>query len=398
MIDFKNATYASPDATLFADFAEETEEGGSLPYAQIIAPVNLTESQIRKNKVDVKFGLFVSQEQADAVGFTPDARWEAYTAEFGTEEVTEVSGYLTTVIDCFILHRSAIEVQQKIDDKWRFVGLGYDRSGITPHGELAKDREDFRLVNRLLIILLGADGQPLHDAPLQLTARGGFGGAFGSAIKDFYREADQAYAKAARASGQKIKGARLNDFAKAHVRFVCELDRVPKTDTSPYVCVKSRIAVNGVAGQTKVIKQGDREITLTTVTIDQIMVPKNSDLGERIKDWFYENESFGEPNRGMDAPQATDSQGATTGGSVDAHGFFNWGALNYIEEGATAPFTDESGNQYLALIGPDVQNIIEVAGTVHVTGTDNGTHLVIESANALNNAAEADAGAMPVFG
>lgn len=402
MINLSNA-YETPDADLFAEFADDTEEGGSLPHAQIVNPVNLTEAEIKKHKIDVKFGLFIAQEQADAVNFKPDKRWEEYTAEFGTEETVEVPGYISTTVDCVILHRSGIEVQEKqykdgAANGWRFAGLAYDRGQITEHGQRAKDSADYRLVNRLLIFLLGEDGKPLHETPLQLMARGGFGGAFGTALRDFHKEADQSYAKAARSAGNKIKGGRLNDFAKAHLRFVCELNRVPKSgDSSPYVCVKSRIAVNGVAGNTKVVKQGDREITLTTCTIVQVMVPKTSGFGQQIAAAYYENEQFGEPNRGNTQAQADGAAtGGNAGGAVDAHGFFNWSAANYTADGAKVPFTSDSGDQYLAVVGEGFDDIFDAVGTVHITGTDDGAKLIIESAQLLDNASDGTA-PVPTF-
>ena len=371
-------SYATPETNLYDDFDDELEEGSSIPHCQVVNPDNVTEAQMKKLG-GATYGLFISQEQAELVGFTPDDRWESETLSFGTDETVEIEGHLTTTMDLVVLHRSNLEVQEKTDKGWRFAGLAYEGGLKTEIGLTAEgDRENYRRIVRYLVMFLNADGQFMHESPLQLTAKGGFGGSFGSCLRDFYKEADQAYIKESRKAGHKVKGGRLNRYAQAFLRFAAELGYQPKqADASPFAVVNSRIAVNGEAGLSKEIKMNDRVVTLTTVTLPMIMIPKSSEMGQVITGFYEEHEGFGEPNRGMNV--GTESAAAGTEKHYQGVGFFSWGSMNAMDDGCiSVPFTDDDGNQMLAVLGADTSpEVLDVQGSFEVEGTDDGMRLVV---------------------
>ena len=72
-----------------------------------------------------------------------------------------------------VIHRSAaIEVQEKMNNGWKYVGEAYRKGKLTKYGELAsKDREYYRLRTRYLLLFLDENNSPLHHIPRSIGTR-----------------------------------------------------------------------------------------------------------------------------------------------------------------------------------------------------------------------------------
>ena len=235
------------DTAKVEQFEGDMEDALGLPYCQVINPrTGLTSNEIKKNPK--AFGLVIPKDQAQAVNFNPSEDWT-------DEQVTIVVDDKEIVIDCWHTHepkflvisRSQLEVQESTDKGWRFAGIAYDRGSLTPIGKMAQEDaenrgDSYRRVVRYLLMFVDSAGNPLHDEPLALTGRGGFGGSFGKEVSEYFKEFDQAYCIL-----QKTRK-RSSAFAQAFLVHAHENSFFkPKGDKMAYACTVAR--VSPVAGQ-----------------------------------------------------------------------------------------------------------------------------------------------------
>jgi Family of unknown function (DUF5895) len=317
----------------FADFDFDQFEGdlidaGGIPYCQILSPVEL-DANAKKHltpeaikEIESTYGLLLPQEQAEIVNFTPNADWVLGDYEIG--EVT-VTGYLCRNIRCIVIHRSGMEVQQKIDGQWRFCGMGYENGKATKWIETVEgDRENFRKVSRVLLFFVDAQNNLLHESPLQITTKGGFSGSFGKELTELRRSLDKCFFKAARQSGKNMKGNALGDRAHAFTIMDATIGKFGEDKKKPFACITTRKepALESI-GETKTVNRGDevkRPVELVNVDWRSLIIPSASEAGKAIAEAFVTYEDFPKPNRGRD-----DFSG--NGGNSQDHTFFGIGRI-----------------------------------------------------------------------
>lgn len=319
------------DASDFEQFDGNFTESSSIPYLQIQNPPNLSTSQLKQ--INPPYGLLLSKEQAELVGFTPNGDWQETSVTYGDggNEVI-VEGFITHHIRFAIIRRSNIEVQEKTAQGWRYIGGAYENGKATSYKELAdSDRENHRIITRNLVLLLDADNNPMHSSPLQLTARGGFGGSIGIELKDFYKEVGNVFAKAAKNAGVKLKTGALDDQAKALSVFDAQLAYYKPEGKAPFVTIVSRNApAIDQVGVSKAVKRKDsegkdREITLTGVPLGNVLLKKQTETGKLILQLFEEYEWFAQPNAGRSQDDSNASTNAVPPTTVSgtAQGFWD---------------------------------------------------------------------------
>lgn len=155
-----------------------------LPWCQMINP-QWGQDGLRP------YGLAISQEKANMVGFTPDENWQQIEYAFGSGEVATL--FITTTPRLLVVRRGPVCIK--------------DRSTGVTLGRLAdyydifmSEKLKFKTFNRFLIFLVGQNQKLLHQSPLRLTISGAAGASFGEAFRssrggpDFTVELEKAYA------------------------------------------------------------------------------------------------------------------------------------------------------------------------------------------------------------
>lgn len=317
------------DSSDYQEFADNLVESTSIPYAQMIRLPNMAVSMIEK--AGLPWGIFVTLDQAEKVNFKPDANWTAQDVTFesnGKEEI--VSGYISHRLHLSVIRFADVEIQEKTATGWQFLDVMFrDGKQTEAAAKVEHDKENHRRANRSLVLFLGDDNQPLHDAPLQLNFNGAFGASFGSELKEFYKETANVFAKKAAQAGVKIKGSYFDDKTKALALFDGEIAWVkPDSDKAPSFFVKARKApaidqVGVVKTVTRKTKKGkETEVTLTGVPLGQVLLKKSSELAQTIHRYFDEHESFSLPNAGRNGEESGKATPPTTVSGI-ATGFWD---------------------------------------------------------------------------
>ena len=148
------------------DFAPER---APLPYLQIL-----------NNQAQEQSGLFISAENAAAVGFSPNDEWQPHEAHFLSGQ--SASGLRTLTARIIILRKSPLMMFNRSTKQ--FLGI-FDRESYNPAIMLLKTRH--------LVYLVTKQKQLFHDTPLQLTTKGSFCGSFGQHYNQFRGEISRAY-------------------------------------------------------------------------------------------------------------------------------------------------------------------------------------------------------------
>ncbi len=247
-------------------------------------------SQIKQFKIP--WGLFIATEQAELVELRVPDHFTPTRLVFDqdTPQQREVDGFLTQHLRFSLIHRSNIEVQEKTGNGWQFVGEAYKKGKLTRYGELAgKERENYRLRTRYLLLLLDNNNEPLHRTPLRLGLGAGTGGSIGEEVKVFRGEIERVFFKL---RGQPQKA--LSD--RAHALTVLDIQLgVHKGDgKAPFVCPAVRLApaVDQVGTEKVVERRGDRSVKLVGTAIESLMLPKSSQTGKLILSLWDEYKDF----------------------------------------------------------------------------------------------------------
>jgi hypothetical protein len=156
------------------EFSSEEFEGTStaLPYLQM-----------SNNQDPKKCGVFLSLENAEECGFTPDKTWRQFTLTFASGETSE--GYLTSSPRFAVVRRGELLMYDREND----------RDIIGKFNRDTYDNSIHVIKNKFMVFVVGADNKPLHDNPLQFTAKGAFSGDFGSNYTKFRTALSNAYGK-----------------------------------------------------------------------------------------------------------------------------------------------------------------------------------------------------------
>ncbi len=140
------------------------------------------------------FGLAISIDNAQAVGFRPDDNWQEIEHEFRSSETQTM--LITTTPRLVIVRRGSLSVK----DRETGMKLGTLKDN---YDDFLADKLKFKTFTRHLIFIVGEDKKFLHDLPLQLTLSGASGASFGKsyseyqqgrAIGGFVVELEKAYA------------------------------------------------------------------------------------------------------------------------------------------------------------------------------------------------------------
>jgi hypothetical protein len=365
-----STNFATPDTDLLSQFDDELEESGRLPYLQVIHAGSKNAKALDKD--DLSYGLAITAENAEAVGFNTAAWVEGEDiAIHPLTQATIEHGWVGRTVNMVPIAISELEVQQKINDQWRFAGLAYEGGKVTRWGELCAeetgDDKQYRKVRRWLVILLGDDLTPLHERPLQLTSRGAFGASLSQEYFDFQAELGQAYRKGAKAAGRSVKGGRFTKSAQAFTIFPARIGyNIPEAkDRSAFTCIVERlqpVADAAEVGHTSEIKRGDRVVKVTGCHYSQLMISRGSELGQMVASLTAEFEDFGKPNRGR-------AEGGDQAVAFSGQGHLDASTLEYRNDGSVAVVLDTGVDRVPVVIPANwADRAVDAQGEVMIDG------------------------------
>ncbi|KHG41796.1 MULTISPECIES: DUF5895 domain-containing protein [Aphanizomenon] len=122
------------------------------------------------------YGLAISRDNAQSVGFQLDNNWQQVEHEFSSGEVETI--FITTTPRLVIVRRGPLSVQ----DRETKIRLGTYKDYKE---EFLADKLKFKIYTRHLIFLVGEDKKFLHQSPLQLTLSGSPGASFGKNYAEY---------------------------------------------------------------------------------------------------------------------------------------------------------------------------------------------------------------------
>ena len=433
---FFNATAIELENDELSYLEEQEVEGGGLPYFQVLTHPN---ESVVKVKGARPWGIFLGTENAEAINFKPDDNWKPVTFytvedegfanavltmsdadrkayEAAGQEVTTHTGYVSNTLMFHLIYQSETEVERKElyqgKASYKFVGLRWgDDDHKEAMSELLKERDaddspTHRWCQRYAFILIGQDGNALHDGIITWRAKGGAGGAFASEMKEVFKDINAAY-------GVGKGNRRLNLFAaknhyagdtRSFVRLAMVFDLYKEgKDRAPYLVPVGRVLPTGNPEETKVRqaargKNDERKVDLYPSLLihgsnSQMLVPQSSPMGQRIREAIEEYKLFPLPMQGREreATEATAEDRPYHGkGIVDAASMVasseGWATLSLLTESGAATIRLESLE--------DIDNILGVVGSVTVEGiipADGGPVMVSSwSADAPAVAAESE--------
>ena len=328
-----SSTAVIDEAVLHQYEAEEVESGG-LPYLQVLTHPN---EDIIDTKESRPWGIFLNQENAEAIGFRPDKNWKPvtfYTVEgqgfnqavleiserklkaYQDEgrDIIEHAGYLSSMLMGHLLYQSATEIEKKVEKGgaiyYQFEDLRWKEGEATLAANLLNNRDEndrptHRWVKRFLLMLVDEDGALLHDKPLQLKAKGGAGGALASELQEFFGDLDKAYGEL-RGKRVRLSKNRYVGDGRTFVRFGLKFDLFkPGKDSAPYLVPAARIQPVGKQGVTSIKKvtrgkDNERQVDLIPAFIGALMLDRASQAGQTLSTLLAEFERFHLPNQGRE--------------------------------------------------------------------------------------------------
>lgn len=280
--------------TILDEFEKDLQPSLSTPHCQVVNPPNLPEAQLEKLRPP--YGFFIPSEKAEEVGFVPTSDWETTEVDFGEgKKLTTVEGYLATHCRLAVLHRSQIEVEGlDPEGRYYYLGLAYERGQITQIGQDAKNspkvgtKPMFRTRTRMLLFFLDEENNLLHNSPLKLTSRGGFGGSFGGELREYYSEINRVFGKLKKKSGMALSPAAL-----ARVAMDFQLGYHKGEGKAPFACIKSRFAPGiDQVGVSKFVERRDYQVELTGVPIESLLISSGTDSGAVIMQAYKDYGDF----------------------------------------------------------------------------------------------------------
>ncbi|MFM6021725.1 MAG: DUF5895 domain-containing protein [Dolichospermum sp.] len=291
---------------LLDQFLSHTIASTEIPYCQIISPPNLKSAELEKwvksgglNQI----GFFVKASEAEKAEFTPDDSWQPYEASLG--DGSEV-GFISNSPKFCIIHKSQREVQFRPseEDRFSFVGLVWENGSETEFAKAAAADTNklYKIVTRYLLLFLGANNQPLHNAPIQYTAKGAFAGSLYAETTELYKQLSKVYFARLRLAGKQANGGMLSPFALAFAKVDITIGFSRNKPTESPFCVPTEIAFPSFGDNVGVDlelyrKKGDRKIILHGVALENAMIDMTSEAGKLIQSWHSEYKSFPKPRR-----------------------------------------------------------------------------------------------------
>ena len=303
---------ATPD--FLHEFDEDITVSQSIPYAQVQNPKNLSLSEIRQ--YEIPWGIFVPNDQAELVGLKATDSFTPTSLVFDqdTPQQREVMGFMTQHIRFSLIHRSkGIEVQEKTNNGWSYVGEAYNNGNLTKWGDLAnKEKEYYRLRTRYLILFLDENNDPLHRIPLRLGLSAGTGASLSEEVRVFRSEIEKVFFKLRQQPQQALSN-------RAHALTVLDIQLgVHKGDgKAPFVCPAVRLApaIDQVGVEKVADRKSDRQVKLVGTPIESLMIPKSSQTGQLLLSLWEEYKDF--PTRFHDDTAPDGHSLAATDGDAD---------------------------------------------------------------------------------
>jgi hypothetical protein len=308
------------NVSLLDQFVSHTTTSTEIPYCQIISPPNLKPAELDKwsKKDDAKIGFFIKHSEAEKAGFSPDENWEPFEASLG--DGTEV-GYICSKPKFCIVHKSQREVQYRPtqNDRFSFVGLAWEHGADTEHlrSALADGNKLYKVVTRYLILFLGADGKPLHNVPIQYTAKGAFAGSLYAETNELYKQVSKVYFQRLKQAGKTATGGALSPYALAFAQVNINIGWARNKATESPFCVPNEIVVPTIDNIGKDLEisrpKWNRNIVLHGVALEDAVVNMESEAGGLIKSWYEEYKDFPKPRRQAESePEAVAIQSPDT--------------------------------------------------------------------------------------
>ena len=302
-------------------FNNEITASHQLAFCQLVSPPNLTTPMLKKWVKDGgKFGLFISAEQAEMANFVPDETWIPTEVGFSGKEDTTV-GFITQNPRLVVIHQSKPEVQYRCDanSRYKFLDLYWNNGGITQASISAKtNKELYKVVTRHLVLFLGAEGQPLHNEPIQYTAKGAFASSLSVELNNLYLVTGESLAAYQKSLGVRSPGKVLTQKARAFCTFQMSINWTRNSDDKSPYCYPSEVvhpALNAdEIGSSKIfnrkVKDKFREVSIKKVALDQVLLDMKSPAGELITSWYQEYQSFPKPNKQAEENSLEENQEA----------------------------------------------------------------------------------------
>lgn len=120
------------------------------------------------------YGLAVTLEKANMVGFTPDDNWQQVEYTFGSGEITTL--FITTTPRLLVVRRGPVCIKD------RSTGITLGR--LADHYDtFMSEKLKFKTFTRYVLFLVGHNQKFLHQSPLRLTLSGAAGASFGEAFR-----------------------------------------------------------------------------------------------------------------------------------------------------------------------------------------------------------------------
>ena len=120
------------------------------------------------------YGLAITLEKANMVGFIPDDNWQQEEYTFGSGEVTTL--FITTTPRLLVVRRGPVCIKD------RATGITLGRL-LDHYDTFMTEKLKFKTFTRYLIFLVGQNQKLLHQSPLRLTLSGVAGASFGEAFR-----------------------------------------------------------------------------------------------------------------------------------------------------------------------------------------------------------------------
>ena len=271
-------------SNLFSQFESEIVLSSQLPYCQIQNPPNLSLGQIEQ--LNPPWGWFIPADQAELASFQATDDWQPTRLTFAedTPSPRHVDGFLATHIRIVVLHQSNIEVQEKAQNGWRYCGLAYQHGQLTSYGESAKgDRNNYRLRTRYLVMFVDLDNQLLHETPFKIGMNAGVGAAFSTELKEFRKEIETIFfAQIGKPQQQ------LSDRAHSLTVLDLQLGLHKSEGKSPFIYPAKRITPD----KNITLTRRDRNVQLLHSPIEEMIIPKVSDIGKTILSLWEQHQDF----------------------------------------------------------------------------------------------------------
>lgn len=121
------------------------------------------------------YGLAISQDNAQAVGFKPDDNWQQVEHEFSSGMETV---FISSTPRLVIVRRGPLSVK----DRETGMKLGTFKDN---YDAFLADKVKFKTFTRYLVFFVGEDKKFLHKSPIQLTLSGAAGASFGKSYAEY---------------------------------------------------------------------------------------------------------------------------------------------------------------------------------------------------------------------